>query len=248
MDEIAAAVDEIGRAWRAGTRRTDGVAGTSTRTTSSVSATPACCAPSCRCDHGGAWVSLTESARALCAIYRGLAGAESSVALVSAMHPAVLCYWLRAPDPGDPAWTSSATPCSPARVAGEAMGDDHVRARQRRRHHPDPGRRRPGRRRHRTARAHLSAQRRQALRQRIRHRRPHGHHRDPRRRDRPDHLRGRRRRRPLGRLRRPQADRRMGRHGHDRHAEPRDAPRGRSGHAAGPSRPARARHRWRPGR
>lgn len=46
---------------------------------------------------GGMWVSVTESTRPICETYRTLARGDSSVALVCAMHPAVLSYWLTAP-------------------------------------------------------------------------------------------------------------------------------------------------------
>ncbi len=51
-------------------------------------------------DRGGLWQSLPESARAICEIYRTLAHGDSSVALVTSMHPAVLTLWLATPAPG----------------------------------------------------------------------------------------------------------------------------------------------------
>jgi alkylation response protein AidB-like acyl-CoA dehydrogenase len=47
---------------------------------------------------GGLWCSGAESTRLICDALRTLAHGDSSVALVSAMHPAVLSYWLAAPD------------------------------------------------------------------------------------------------------------------------------------------------------
>ena len=57
-------------------------------------------------DRGGLWRSVRQSARPVCGLLRTLAGGDSSVALVSAMHPAVLSYWLTAPDEleSDPQW------------------------------------------------------------------------------------------------------------------------------------------------
>lgn len=46
---------------------------------------------------GGMWTSLSESVREICELLRTLARGDSSLALVSAMHPAVLSYWLTAP-------------------------------------------------------------------------------------------------------------------------------------------------------
>lgn len=57
-------------------------------------------------EHGGAWVDLPSSTRPLCEILRNLAGADSSVALVSSMHPAVVGFWLAKVDPSRPAWTA----------------------------------------------------------------------------------------------------------------------------------------------
>jgi alkylation response protein AidB-like acyl-CoA dehydrogenase len=47
---------------------------------------------------GGFWRSGSETTRFICEALRTLARGDSSVALVSAMHPAVLSYWLAAPD------------------------------------------------------------------------------------------------------------------------------------------------------
>lgn len=58
-------------------------------------------------EHGGLWSGLRESTRPLCEILRTLARGDSSVALVSAMHPAVLALWLTAPEipaPHSEAW------------------------------------------------------------------------------------------------------------------------------------------------
>lgn len=55
-------------------------------------------------DAGGTWVDAATSTRAIAQALRGLAGGDPSVALVSAMHPAVLAYWLATPDDGETAW------------------------------------------------------------------------------------------------------------------------------------------------
>ena len=46
---------------------------------------------------GGLWESIQQTVRPLSQVLRTLAGGDSSVALVSSMHPAVLSYWLTAP-------------------------------------------------------------------------------------------------------------------------------------------------------
>ena len=47
---------------------------------------------------GGYWQNGAKSTRLICDALRTLAHGDSSVALVSAMHPAVLSYWLTAPE------------------------------------------------------------------------------------------------------------------------------------------------------
>jgi alkylation response protein AidB-like acyl-CoA dehydrogenase len=49
-------------------------------------------------DAGGQFESISETARTICTALRTLARGDSSVALVSAMHPAVLSYWLTVPE------------------------------------------------------------------------------------------------------------------------------------------------------
>jgi alkylation response protein AidB-like acyl-CoA dehydrogenase len=49
-------------------------------------------------EQGGIWQSVAESARPICDIVRTLAHGDSSVALVSTMHPAVLSFWLASPE------------------------------------------------------------------------------------------------------------------------------------------------------
>jgi alkylation response protein AidB-like acyl-CoA dehydrogenase len=58
-------------------------------------------------DHGGVWESVFRSARPICEMLRTLAHGDSSVALVCAMHPVVLNFWMataQAPSPFHKAW------------------------------------------------------------------------------------------------------------------------------------------------
>jgi len=58
-------------------------------------------------DHGGIWESVGASARPICEMLRTLAHGDSSVALVCAMHPAVLNFWMateQAAAPFQKAW------------------------------------------------------------------------------------------------------------------------------------------------
>jgi alkylation response protein AidB-like acyl-CoA dehydrogenase len=52
-------------------------------------------------DRGGLWSSVPESTRTICELYRALAGGDPAVALVAAMHPAVLAFWLATPTVDD---------------------------------------------------------------------------------------------------------------------------------------------------
>jgi alkylation response protein AidB-like acyl-CoA dehydrogenase len=58
-------------------------------------------------DQGGIWESVRQSTRPLCELLRTLAHGDSSVALVCAMHPTVLVFWLanaQVPAPFRAAW------------------------------------------------------------------------------------------------------------------------------------------------
>jgi alkylation response protein AidB-like acyl-CoA dehydrogenase len=58
-------------------------------------------------DRGGVWESVSASTRPICEMLRTLAHGDSSVALVCAMHPAVLNFWMataQAPAPFHKAW------------------------------------------------------------------------------------------------------------------------------------------------
>jgi alkylation response protein AidB-like acyl-CoA dehydrogenase len=48
-------------------------------------------------DYGGIWESVRQSTRHLCELLRTLAHGDSSVALVCAMHPTVLVFWMATP-------------------------------------------------------------------------------------------------------------------------------------------------------
>jgi alkylation response protein AidB-like acyl-CoA dehydrogenase len=60
-------------------------------------------------DRGGLFRGIAASSRPTCEALRALAAGDPSVALVSAMHPAVLSYWATMPDEiarGDQAWAA----------------------------------------------------------------------------------------------------------------------------------------------
>lgn len=72
-------------------------------------------------DHGGLWEDTPRSVRPVAQLLRLLAQGDSSVALVSAMHPAVVGYWLLLDDP-DPAWQQQRRAVFETALAGEQWG------------------------------------------------------------------------------------------------------------------------------
>lgn len=74
-------------------------------------------------ERGGLWQSVRESARPICDTYRLLARGDSCVALVAAMHPAVLSYWMTAPDDlANDLWRSQCEDVFDSVLAGEWWG------------------------------------------------------------------------------------------------------------------------------
>jgi alkylation response protein AidB-like acyl-CoA dehydrogenase len=70
---------------------------------------------------GGLWRSVPETTPRICAALRTLAGADPSVALVSAMHPAVIGFWL-APPFEDPAWVDQRAAVARRALDGHQWG------------------------------------------------------------------------------------------------------------------------------
>ena len=73
-------------------------------------------------DAGGLWHDAVPSARLACELYRRLASADPSVALVSSMHPAVIAFWLATSDPSQPAWEAQRRAVFASAAAGEQWG------------------------------------------------------------------------------------------------------------------------------
>jgi alkylation response protein AidB-like acyl-CoA dehydrogenase len=71
---------------------------------------------------GGLWESAETSVRPVCGLYRLLASADPSVALVSSMHPAVIAFWLSSPDPSQADWEEQRQAVFASAVAGEQWG------------------------------------------------------------------------------------------------------------------------------
>ena len=74
---------------------------------------------------GGLWVDVATSTRPFCEILRILATGDPSVALVTAMHPAVLGFWLtrpEAPPPHSEAWQAQTSALYQSALDGHWWG------------------------------------------------------------------------------------------------------------------------------
>lgn len=71
---------------------------------------------------GGLWESVEASLRPICELYRELASADPSVALVSSMHPAVIAFWLTSPDDDQPDWREQRHAVFTSALAGDQWG------------------------------------------------------------------------------------------------------------------------------
>jgi alkylation response protein AidB-like acyl-CoA dehydrogenase len=71
---------------------------------------------------GGLWDGAAASVRSVCGLYRQLASADPSVALVSSMHPAVIAFWLSSPDPSQADWEEQRHAVFASAAAGEQWG------------------------------------------------------------------------------------------------------------------------------
>src|SRR5690606_14577530 len=71
---------------------------------------------------GGTWEGIEASIRELTGVLRTLAAGDASPALVAAMHPAVLSFWLVNPDAAQPAWEEQRTAVFAAAHGGTQWG------------------------------------------------------------------------------------------------------------------------------
>lgn len=72
--------------------------------------------------HGGEWIDVATSVRAICDALRVLAAADPAPALVSAMHPAVLAFWLANQAEGCGAWEQQQEAVFASAAAGAQWG------------------------------------------------------------------------------------------------------------------------------
>jgi alkylation response protein AidB-like acyl-CoA dehydrogenase len=70
---------------------------------------------------GGLWAGIPASSRSVCGVLRTLASGDPSVALVSAMHPAVVGFWL-APESTSPRWVEQRDAVTASAAAGIRWG------------------------------------------------------------------------------------------------------------------------------
>lgn len=76
-------------------------------------------------EHGGLWKSLSQSTRPISELLRVLAHGDSSVALVTAMHPTVLSFWYATPEvppASQPAWEAQRSHLSQLAAEGQWWG------------------------------------------------------------------------------------------------------------------------------
>ena len=73
-------------------------------------------------DMGGLWHDAASSTRLISELLRTLASADPAVALVSAMHPSVVGYWLLNPDPSQPDWEAQRRAVFETALAGDQWG------------------------------------------------------------------------------------------------------------------------------
>ncbi len=73
-------------------------------------------------EQGGSWRDAATSARPICDTLRLLGSADPAVALVAAMHPAVVSFWLLNPDAAQPAWEEQRRAVFASAAAGEQWG------------------------------------------------------------------------------------------------------------------------------
>lgn len=121
IDQVGSAITEIASQWRADRarrqkrRHLDGADFDSLRAAGLLKVI----APT---DAGGFWTDTRTSIRPTCELYRQLAAADPSVALVSSMHPAVVAFWLASPDPAQPDWEEQRRAVFASAVDGEQWG------------------------------------------------------------------------------------------------------------------------------
>ena len=71
---------------------------------------------------GGLWDGAEASIRTICGLYRELASADPSVALVSSMHPSVIAFWLASPDAAQADWEEQRRAVFASAARGDQWG------------------------------------------------------------------------------------------------------------------------------
>jgi alkylation response protein AidB-like acyl-CoA dehydrogenase len=120
-DEVATAVDKIADAWRAD-RRERQARRHLERSDFDALREAGLLTLGIPASSGGAWLGVEASIRAVCGVYRRLAGGDASVALVSSMHPSVISYWTTNADPSQPDWEAQREAVFASAMAGDQWG------------------------------------------------------------------------------------------------------------------------------
>jgi len=121
FDELGGSLDEIGSRWRTdratrqARRSLDRADFDQLRDAGLLTAI----AP---IESGGLWNGAGSSARPLCELFRRLASADPSVALVSSMHSAVVAFWLASPDASQSEWEEQRHAVFASALAGDQWG------------------------------------------------------------------------------------------------------------------------------
>lgn len=120
LEDVREAVEELASGWRAERSQRQRRRHLEQRDFDDLAATGflRCVAP---VERGGLWEGRASGTRQVAEILRTMARADPSVALVSAMHPAVLGFWLLFDHP-DEAWQRQRAAVFATAVAGEQWG------------------------------------------------------------------------------------------------------------------------------
>ena len=121
LDEVAGSVREIGALWRAD-RATRQARRHLDRADFDLLRGAGLLTAIAPLDAGGLWKGAESTARPICELYRTLAAADPSVALVSSMHPAVIAFWLASPDAAQPEWEEQRQAVFASAIAGDQWG------------------------------------------------------------------------------------------------------------------------------
>ena len=120
-DEVRAAIEPIASEWRAD-RRTRQARTHLDRADFDALRDTGLLTLGIPVEAGGAWHGVEASVRGCARCTDGWRRADPSVALVSAMHPAVISFWTATADPSQPEWETQRRAVFASAIAGEQWG------------------------------------------------------------------------------------------------------------------------------